>query len=120
MGGGGGSGVYLRIDENLADVESPSASVKNLELYDDRNNTMLGDIAGETLKAGTSTGISNTLVGWNAGTAINSGSGNTGVGNPALGSLTTGSNNVALGHEALADVSVNNDNTAVGAYANIS
>ncbi len=60
-----------------------------------RSNLALGD---DTLNSVSLTGINNTAVGQNAGTAITSGSNNTALGQNAGSAITTSSNNILIGN----------------------
>jgi hypothetical protein len=74
--------------------------------------TALGEGAG-----GSNTGVNNTFVGYNAGTASTTGANNTAVGYQALDANTTGGANTAFGRDALGANTTANDNAAFGAYA---
>ena len=74
--------------------------------------TSLGTGAG-----GSNTGVNNTFVGYNAGTASTTGVDNTAVGYAALDANTTGVRNTAIGVEALGANTTGVDNTAVGRTA---
>ena len=108
MGGGGGHGAFLRKDANLSDVDDVEASQKNLELFDGRSNTYLGEDAGEKLKEGGSTGTSNIAVGREALFENTIGGQNTAVGYKALFRNTEGDNNTALGKSALQNGALRN------------
>lgn len=90
-----------------------SGSTSQLKLTDNRNNTLLGALAGPT---GAYTGSTNVGVGAGS-TNFTSGSNNVGVGYIALSLLTTGNNNVGVGDAALASLTTGHDNIAIGAGA---
>lgn len=117
MGGGGGHGAFLRKDANLADVENVEESQKNLELFDDRANTFLGEEAGKKLKEPGSIGDGNTALGRGALQQNTTGELNTALGVSALQQNTTGITNTALGVGALQQNTTGDRNTAVGANA---
>ena len=66
---------------------------------DAQENTVGGSNAGDSFSGTDAT--DNTLIGFKAGTAINTGDNNTGYGHNSLISLTTGSNNTAVGRNSL-------------------
>ena len=114
MGGGGGHGAFLRKDANLSDVDDVEASQKNLELFDERSNTFLGEDAGEKLKEGGSTGNLNTALGKSALLNNTDGNSNTAVGSSALVNNTNGRFNTAVGYLTLQENTVGTNNAAVG------
>ena len=74
-------------------------------------NTLIGNEAGTAIN----TGDNNTVVGYQAGDAITTGGGNVAIGSGALSSGDTDSNSVAVGYNALASLNVGgNSNVAVG------
>ena len=77
---------------------------------DASNNTTLGGNAGDSIASG---GISNTLIGKDAGTAITTGDSNTALGYLALKTMSTSAGCVAVGSNAL-EVCTGADNCAVG------
>jgi hypothetical protein len=74
--------------------------------------TALGTGAG-----GSNTGVNNTFVGYNAGTASTTGTNNTAVGYQALDANTTGASNIAMGTNALGANTTGANNVAVGSHA---
>ena len=77
---------------------------------DSSNNTTLGGNAGDSIASG---GISNTLIGKDAGTAISTGDSNTALGYFALKTISTNTGCVAVGSNAL-EVCTGADNIGVG------
>lgn len=71
--------------------------------------TSLGFEAGNS-----TTGVSNTFIGYQAGKANSTGTGNTAVGYLAATALTTGADNVALGRGALDAATTGGQNIAIG------
>ena len=78
---------------------------------DGQENTVAGTNAGNSFSGTDAT--KNTLIGYNAGTAITTGDENTAVGSQALETNQTGLRNTAVGYQAL-EVNLANDNTAIG------
>jgi trimeric autotransporter adhesin len=114
MGGGGGHGAFLRKDANLRDVDSVEESQKNLELFDERSNTFLGEDAGEKLKEGNTEANGFTAIGYKALSKLETGADNTAVGDLAMSEATVEQkNNTAVGWGSLKD-NQGDDNTAVG------
>ena len=81
---------------------------------DSDGNTSAGTNAGDSITA--SSGLHNTSVGYNAGTAITTGDYNTVVGSEALKTITTNSNCSALGYQSLS-VATGSGNTGLGYQA---
>ena len=77
------------------------------------NNTFVGYNAGTA----STTGTNNTAVGYNTLAANTGGSQNNAVGSGALDANTTGSENTALGHNALGANTSGNSSTAIGRNA---
>ena len=82
---------------------------------DSQYNTVGGTNAGDSF-SGTDA-VSNTLIGYNVGTAITTGDRNTALGSFALMSNTTASDNIAVGANCLVLNSTGASNTAVGKNA---
>ena len=82
---------------------------------DSQMNTVGGTNAGDSFTGTDANG--NTLIGYDAGTAITSGDYNTAFGQKALYSTTTASYNVAIGPSALYQNETGNQNMAMGDQA---
>ena len=75
-------------------------------------NSTAGANAGDSFTSGQAT--DNTLIGYDAGTAVTTGDQNTALGSLALAANTTAGNNTAIGYGALNDNTTGTTNTAVG------
>jgi len=87
-----------------------SGTTSTLSLTDSSNNTLLGNLTGNT----TLTGQFNSGVGTNNLSALTTGSHNQALGSNALKSLTTGQRNIAVGFNALTTTVSANDNIGIG------
>ena len=74
-------------------------TIANLNISDTYRNTPIGENSGDSFTVGSAT--DNTLVGYDAGTAITTGDSNTGVGRNALKATTTAVDNTAIGQGSL-------------------
>ena len=79
---------------------------------DAQENTVGGTNAGDSFTGTDAAG--DTLIGYNAGTAITSGDHNTALGAQALESLTTGYEHVAIGYQASKSIVTGNISVAIG------
>ena len=80
---------------------------------DAQQNTIGGTNAGDSFSGTSAT--NNTLIGYNAGTAVNSGDNNTAYGHNALAEMTTASANTCIGVNAGTSIVDHANNTYVGA-----
>ncbi len=88
-------------------------SAGNSNIFDETSQTNVG--VGTFAIRNTSSGGSNTAVGYNAGGAINSGSANTLIGTQVGQNITTADNNTFLGFQAGNSNSTTSNNTLLGA-----
>jgi len=114
-GNDAGSGVNaLILDFANAGAATFNSSVKSAGLHSTTagtSNFIAGVNAGNSIASG---GNYNTVVGDEAGTALNTGDNNVAVGYAALDATTTGSGNVALGRNALGAQTTGTGNVGIG------
>jgi len=92
---------------------SGTITVNSARLGKTGSNLVFGDGCGNSI----TTGINNTLIGFESGDLISSGQQNTTVGYQALTEGTTGGSNTAVGFWALRNTTTGNNNSAVGTRA---
>ena len=106
--------IYFKVGNSTAMIIRKNINnVTRLELGDD--NTIIGTNAGAALNpVGNSEGIRNTFYGNEAGKLTDSGLNNVGIGHKALEDNSSGSQNTALGMNAMANNTLGNGNVAIG------
>jgi hypothetical protein len=112
--------IYFKVENTTALIIRKNANnVTRLELGDE--NTIIGTNAGSALNpVGNSEGIRNTFYGNEAGQLTDSGLNNVGIGHKAFEDNSSGSQNTALGMNALANNTIGNGNVSIGQSALIS
>ncbi len=98
---------------NGVNIQAGILTAKNIiDASDAQRNTRVGTNAGDSF-SGTDA-VDNTLIGYDAGTAVTTGDQNTALGSYALAVNTTAGNNTALGFSALKTNTTGTNNTCLG------
>ena len=109
------SGISINGTTTGLSVSGIATASGGIDASDAQYNTRIGTNAGDSF-SGTNA-ASNTLIGYNSGTAITTGDNNTVVGSGGLIANTTGSNNTVVGMNAADANTTGIQNTVVGSSA---
>lgn len=104
------SGVSTSNSGKTVQFSGDNASTLTLNVTDNNNNTLIGELSGASLTSGES----NTGLGYYALNGVSRGSGNVGLGYYSLASIGLGDSNTAIGTQAMQTASSGDSNTVIG------